>query len=204
MTCCESKNEEPATENGIVDTFKAVDARYVRLTVIHNTANRSSHVVEFQVFAPGAGPKAVPVVPPKVVEAPKPDKDGFVNLLYDKDLRASGWTGSVKGYALGDDGVLECLPHKGGDLLTAKSYTDFVLRFEFKLTPGANNGVGIRVPLAGGAPTYAGMELQILDDRDKRYDGWLKDYQVNASIYGCVPAKRDLIKRTRRELGRLT
>lgn len=191
----QSKTEEPCTEAGQVDTFKPVDARYVRINILRNSANPSGHLIEFKVFGAGAAPVATPPAPKPVVALPAPDKDGFVNLLSNKDLTAAGWVGSVKGYALGDDGVLECLPKQGGNLLTAKLYTDFELRFEFKLTPGANNGIGIRVPANGaGNASYTGMELQILDDRDPKYKEWLKDYQCHASLYGCVPAKRDLCK----------
>ena len=38
-----------------------------------------------------------------------------------------------------------------------------MLRFSFRLTPGANNGIGIRAPGTGDA-AYAGMEVQVLDD----------------------------------------
>ena len=37
------------------------------------------------------------------------------------------------------------------------------MRFEFKLPPGANNGLGIRTPRGVNA-AYNGMELQILDN----------------------------------------
>jgi hypothetical protein len=73
-----------------------------------------------------------------------------------------------------------------------KEYADFVLRFEFKLTPAANNGLGVRAPLEGDA-AYAGMELQILEDGSPVY--WdLKPYQYHGSIYGVVPARRGALK----------
>jgi len=68
---------------------------------------------------------------------------------------------------------------------------DFILRFEFKLTPGANNGLGIRAPLNGDA-AYLGMELQILDNSAEKYKD-LKPYQYHGSIYGVVPAKRGFL-----------
>jgi hypothetical protein len=66
------------------------------------------------------------------------------------------------------------------------------LRFEFKLTEGANNGLGIRAPLKGNA-AYQGMELQILDNSAEKYNA-LKSYQYHGSIYGVVPAKRGYLK----------
>ena len=52
---------------------------------------------------------------------------------------------------------------EGGNLYTEKEYSDFIFRFEFQLTPGANNGLGIHAPLEGDA-AYVGKELQILDN----------------------------------------
>lgn len=117
-------------------------------------------------------------------------QEGFVSLFNGKDLE--GWQGSTKGYEA-KDGLLVCIKGKGGNLLTTKEYKDFIFRFEFNLEPGANNGVGIRAPAQGDA-AYAGMEIQILDDSHKMYKGWLKDYQVHGSVYGCVPAKRGFLK----------
>ncbi|MHC4198927.1 MAG: 3-keto-disaccharide hydrolase [Planctomycetota bacterium] len=116
----------------------------------------------------------------------RPDPaEGWKQLFNGKDL--TGWTGSVKGYRV-EDGLLVCPRRGGGNLFTKDEFGDFVLHFEFKLTPGANNGLGIRAPLRGNA-AYAGMELQILDNTAARYKN-LKPYQYHASIYGVVPAKR--------------
>jgi len=117
-------------------------------------------------------------------------EEGFVSLFNGKDL--TGWQGAIQGYRV-EDGVLVCPKGGGGNLLTQKQYGDFVFRFEFRLTPGANNGVGIRTPPQGN-PAYVGMEIQILDDGHPKYQGWLKDYQCHGSIYGVVPAKRGFLK----------
>jgi hypothetical protein len=79
-----------------------------------------------------------------------------------------------------------------GNLYTDKEYSDFILRFEFQLTPGANNGLGIRTPKTGDA-AYAGMELQILDNEADIYKN-LKEYQYHGSVYGVIPAKRGFLK----------
>jgi len=120
------------------------------------------------------------------------EKMGFEQLFNGTDL--TGWVGNKQGYAI-KDGIMICDPSLGGsgDLYTEKEYGDFVFRFEFRLTPGANNGLGIRVP-SGGHAAYDGMELQILDDQSPRYAGWLKDYQHHGSIYGVVPAKKGYLK----------
>jgi hypothetical protein len=77
-------------------------------------------------------------------------------------------------------------------LLTQDQYDDFILRFEFKLTPNANNGLAIRAPVHGDA-AYNGMELQILDGSSGKYPD-LKPYQTHGSIYGVAPAKRGFLK----------
>lgn len=110
---------------------------------------------------------------------------GFVSLFDGKTL--NGWHGSVNGYAV-EDGIMVCQKQGGGMLFTNEEYGDFIFRFEFKLEPGANNGVGIRTPDKGD-PAYVGMEIQILDDSAERY-AKLHDYQYHGSIYGVVPAKK--------------
>ncbi len=117
-------------------------------------------------------------------------EEGFVSLFNGKDLE--GWQGSTKGYAV-EDGVLVCKKTGGGNLYTAKEYADFVFRFEFKLEPGANNGVGLRAPLEGDA-AYVGLESQILDDDHPMYKG-IQPYQAHGSIYGIIPAKRGALKK---------
>ena len=112
--------------------------------------------------------------------------DGFVPLFNGQDH--TGWTGNTKGYPV-KDGKIVCDPKQGGgNLYTAAEYGDFVFRFEFKLEPGANNGIGIRTPLDQN-PAYAGMEIQILDDGHEKYAGWLKDWQHHGSIYGVEAAE---------------
>ena len=120
------------------------------------------------------------------------DKD-FKPLFNGKDL--SGWTlvkKSGSGYRV-ENGVLICPEDGGGNLLTEEEFDNFVFRFDFKLTPGGNNGVGIRAPLAGDI-AYSGMEIQILDHDHEKYKGWLKPFQRHGSVYDMIPAKADALK----------
>ena len=119
-------------------------------------------------------------------------KMGFKLMFNGEDL--TGWEGNKKSYFV-ENGTIVIDPKRSGngDLFTAEEYGDFVMRFEFRLTPGANNGLAIRVPF-GGHAAYQGMELQILDHDSPRYTGWLKDYQHHGSIYGVVPAKTGYLK----------
>lgn len=116
-------------------------------------------------------------------------EEGFVPLFDGKTL--NGWQGSTNGYVV-EDGVIVCKRDGGGNLYTEKEYSNFVFRFEFKLTLGANNGVGIRTPLKGD-PAYVGMEIQILDDSADVYKN-VQDWQRHGSVYGIIAAKRGFLK----------
>jgi hypothetical protein len=119
---------------------------------------------------------------------------GFVQLF---DGTLNGWKlvdGKGPGYVV-ENGVLVCPADGGGNLFTEKEYANFVLRFEFRLTPGGNNGIGIRAPLDGRA-SYLGMEIQILDDEHEKYRGQIKATQYHGSIYDVAPAKHGFKKPT--------
>lgn len=116
---------------------------------------------------------------------------GFKKLFNGKNLK--GWVGNTESYKA-KDGMIVIEPNQGsgGNLYTEKEYGNFVLRFEFQLTPGANNGLGIHAPLEGNA-AYLGKELQILDNTAEKYAN-LKDYQAHGSVYGVMPAKKGFLK----------
>jgi hypothetical protein len=118
--------------------------------------------------------------------------EGFVSLFNGNNL--DGWIGNKKDYkAEGGNIVIKPTEGEGGgNLFTEKEYGDFIFRFEFQLTPGANNGLGVRAPLEGDA-AYTGMELQILDNTASIYAD-LKPYQYHGSVYGVIAAKRDFLK----------
>ena len=124
---------------------------------------------------------------------------GFTPIFNGKDLtgwvygrRANGQENkSGLGYQI-ENGVIYSTKEDGGNLYTEKEYSDFVLRFEFRLTENANNGIGIRAPLAGDA-AYNGIEIQVLDDGGSQYTN-LKPYQYHGSIYGMIPSKRGFQK----------
>ncbi len=111
----------------------------------------------------------------------------FTPLFNGENL--DGWAGDTNGY-VAKDGKLVCKP--GGNLYTKKDYADFIVRFEFKLPPGGNNGLGIRMPPNSHA-AYDGMEIQILDDSADMYKN-IKSYQHHGSVYGTVPAKTGHLK----------
>ena len=108
-------------------------------------------------------------------------------------ISLDNWVGNKEAY-IAEDGMIVVSPAdgSGGNLYTQDEYNDFILRFEFQLTPGANNGLGIRAPLTGDA-AYVGMELQILDNTAEIYAN-LQPYQYHGSVYGVIPAKRGFLK----------
>ena len=135
--------------------------------------------------------REIPRPEPYVLSLEEQD-EGFVPLFNGIDL--TGWTGKMVDY-FAQQGVIiyqYSSVHGYENLYTEKEYSDFIFRFEFKLTPGANNGLGIRTPMVGD-PAYAGMELQILDDDADIYRN-LSAYQYHGSVYGVIPARRGFLK----------
>ena len=106
--------------------------------------------------------------------------DGFESLFDGKTL--AGWHGS--GWSV-EDGALVChggfITYAGGEL------ANFVLRFDVKLSPGANNGFNFR------SDGSFWNELQVIDDTDP-LNRDLKPYQTHGSLYGVAPAKRGFLK----------
>jgi hypothetical protein len=140
--------------------------------------------------APGTPPTTTqPVAHHSSAEA------GFEPIFNGKDL--NGWVYGTKNNAMKagvgyqvdpEQKIVYCTVKDGGNLYTEKEYADFVLRFEFKLTENANNGIAIRAPLEGDA-AYVGMEIQVLDDSGSQYKT-LRPAQYHGSIYDVFAAER--------------
>jgi hypothetical protein len=122
----------------------------------------------------------------------KHSEDGFASVFNGQDF--SGWAGPVENYEI-RDGAVVCKPGKGGTIYTQEEYDNFVVRLEFKLPPGGNNGLAIRYP-GSGDTAYAGMcELQVLDSEHPKY-AQLDARQYHGSAYGMVPARRGYLRPT--------
>lgn len=119
-------------------------------------------------------------------------KEGF-KVLFD-GTNMFEWQGNTTDYII-ENGDMVIYPNRGGkgNLYTKDEYSDFEFRFEFQLTPGANNGLGIRAPLQGDAAYVGATELQILDNDADIYKS-LQPYQYHGSAYGIIPAKRGFHK----------
>lgn len=121
----------------------------------------------------------------------KSNENEFKTLFNGKNLE--GWVGNTSAYRA-ENGMIVVDPNgsdSGGDLFTEQEFSDFILRFEFQLTPGGNNGLGIHAPLEGDA-AYVGKEIQILDNTAEKY-AKLQPYQYHGSVYGIIPAKRGFL-----------
>ena len=118
-------------------------------------------------------------------------EDGFMALF--NGMTLDNWIGDKETYIV-EDGFIVVKPDQGsgGNIYTRDEYSNFILRFEFQLSPGANNGLAIRAPLTGNA-AYVGMELQIIDNTDEIYSN-LQPYQYHGSVYGVIPAKKGFLK----------
>ena len=118
----------------------------------------------------------------------KKDDEGFVALFNGKDL--AGWKqlASTKDNWVAEEGLLVCKGSGGGWLGTEREYADFILRLEYRLTPGGNSGVYLRAPDTGRI-SRTGMEIQILDDNAPQY-AKLHFYQYTGAIYEVVAPTR--------------
>jgi hypothetical protein len=146
--------------------------------------------------------KALPGNPPNTLTA-KEKQEGW-QLLWDGKT-TNGWVGAYKdrfpdkGWQI-HDGVLTVLASQGkeggvgGDIVTTGEYSAFDLKFDFKLTPGANSGVKYFVRLAPEEKTTGsaiGLEYQLLDDSLHPDAKLGRDGdRTLSSLYDLIPAKK--------------
>jgi len=123
----------------------------------------------------------------KIKPLPAREK-GWVELFNGKDL--SGWVvmGSDKEAFYAKDGIIECNGKGGYWLRSGRQYKDFLLDLEFKISKRGNSGIFIRSDKEGN-PAFSGMEIQILDDRDRR-----PGTHSTGSIYGSVAPPENMSK----------
>jgi hypothetical protein len=104
----------------------------------------------------------------------KSDKEGWKQLFDGKDT--SQWRGykatsfPTKGWRVENGTLRHVAGEGGGDLITLDKFSDFELRFEWKVSPGANSGVIYRVTEDHNASYETGPEYQVLDE-SKHADG---------------------------------
>lgn len=128
------------------------------------------------------------------------EKKNGVSLLWDGKT-SEGWRGAYKdnfpdkGWTI-NNGTLNVLPstgaesNNGGDIVTTKEFSAFILQFEFKLTDTANSGVKYFVTEnEHNKGSAIGLEYQILDDA-KHPDAKLGvvGNRKLASLYDLIPS----------------
>lgn len=88
-------------------------------------------------------------------------------------------------------GHLTCTGTPGPWLRSSSQYSDFNLRLEYRLSPGGNSGVYLRVPADGAHHRDtaelppAGVEVQVLDDAAPQYASLRRD-QYAGGLYAIV------------------
>lgn len=132
--------------------------------------------------------------------SPTEEREGWA-LLWDGKTN-TGWRGAkmstfpTKGWAM-EDGILKVKKGNGGestnggDIVTTRTYKNFILKVDFKITEGANSGLKYFVDpdMNKGEGSAIGCEFQILDD-DKHPDAKLgvKGNRKLGSLYDLIPA----------------
>jgi hypothetical protein len=126
-------------------------------------------------------------------------EEGFT-LLFPKDGVPTGW--AVRDWADVKNpppagatwkvvnGVLHGSEPRGTWLVSEKLYSDFILKFDFKLGNRGNSGCGLRFPDEGD-PAFDGLELQMVDPRYYPPDMKVLPSELTGSLYRALaPAKQ--------------
>lgn len=144
-------------------------------------------------------PKSIFVVNTLANNLSKEEKSLGYKLLWDGKTN-NGWSGT-KGKGFPEqgwfikNGVLSVEKDQagqkpmGGDIATQKKYAAFELKFDFKLTEGANSGLKYFVNDYDGV--VLGLEYQLLDD-EKHPDAkmGIKGNRTLASLYDIIPVQK--------------
>ena len=128
-------------------------------------------------------------------DAPREDETGFVPLFDGKTL--SGWKrlgGKAEAWSV-ENGMLVSVGEGGGWLGTERTYADFQMRFEFRMTPESNSGIYLRAPADVSHISRTGLEIQLLDETHPKYAG-IKPWQLTGAIYHVAAPKPGHLKPT--------
>ena len=111
-------------------------------------------------------------------------------LLFDGKDPSAHWRGYKKDKLpeqwIAEDGAL--VRKGGGDIITKEQYENFEFSIEWKISPGGNSGIMLKVLETAGPPWNTGPEAQIQDNEkghDPQKAGWM---------YALYPASVDTTK----------
>lgn len=91
------------------------------------------------------------------------------------------------------DGILHGSTPRGTWLISKRQYSNFILKYEFKLGERGNSGCALRAPLFGD-PAFDGMELQMAD---LRYNPAAKASELTGGIYRAIAPLKQVYKPTK-------
>lgn len=135
----------------------------------------------------------------RAADAPKstqPGQPGPWTSLFDGRTTA-GWRGfgkpafPEKGWIVKDGWLTHVAQGGGGDLITERTFTDFELRFEWRIAAGGNSGVKYFIDEARKAPI--GHEYQIIDDA-AHPDAKIGPKRQTAALYDALPAQSPKVR----------
>lgn len=135
----------------------------------------------------------------RAADAPKstqPGPPGPWTSLFDGRTTA-GWRGfgkpafPEKGWIVKDGWLTHVAQGGGGDLITERTFTDFELRFEWRIAVGGNSGVKYFIDEARKAPI--GHEYQIIDDA-AHPDAKIGPKRQTAALYDALPAQSPKVR----------
>lgn len=127
--------------------------------------------------------------------AAKPaDNEGWTSLFDGRSLE--GWRTYASeqppaGWSVAN-GVL-ARTGDGGDLMTTRTFGDFVLELDFRIAEGGNSGIMYRVTTEGERPYWSGPEYQILDNA-RHPDAKNGPDRLTGANYDLIPPGRNVSK----------
>lgn len=194
-------------QRGQLGLVEANPEKYVQKELVQVLGGRDTWAVPVlangRIFARSAENLVALDVGAKSKVAASGNNEGF-KPLFPKDGEPQGWVvrawhdvkepGPANAVWHVKDGVLHGSEPRGTWLVSEKEYSDFTLKFEFKLGERGNSGCGLRFP-GQGDPAFDGLELQMVDPRyygDEAPN--IPQSELTGSLYRAVAPKEQRLK----------
>jgi hypothetical protein len=121
------------------------------------------------------------------------EKQAGWKLLFDGKT-TKGWRGytqtamPAKGWRIEDGTLKKVGGERGGDIITVEKFNDFDLTWEWRISPGGNNG--LKYLVTEDRPSAPGQEYQLIDDM-KNADAKVGPHRATGSFYDVLPPSDD-------------